>query len=58
MQSLEAFCDRLLDLTSIENSDACKVVLKELPVVYANLIQILNVEKSNWLPHDVSIIVK
>ena len=54
---LADFCQELLDLRSSANRDKLQNVMHELPALWPNLLDILNMEKSNFLPPDVSRIV-
>jgi hypothetical protein len=57
LQILEEFCQERLDLRSAGNGDKQKIVASELPALWPNMLDILNLEKKNYLPQDVSTIV-
>ena len=57
LEFLEEFCHQRFDLRSGENGEQQKQVAAELPALWPNLIDILNLEKSNFLPDDVGAIV-
>ena len=46
-----------LDIRSSENRDKLQLIMHELPALWPNLLEILNLEKSKFLPRDVSEIV-
>lgn len=54
---LAEFCQETLDIRSAGNSDKLKQVTEELPALWPNLIDILNLEKTSYLPEDVSNII-
>ena len=51
---LEAYCQEMLDLRSAANSDKQKIISSELPALWPNMLDILNLEKKNFLPADIS----
>ena len=60
MQTLDLlsdFCHRRLDIRSAVNSLKQKQVAEELPALWSNLINILNLENSDYLPEDISGII-
>ena len=57
LEFLDEFCQKSLDLRSAENSEKQQQVATELPALWPNLINILNLEKSDFLPGDVSAII-
>ena len=57
LEFLKEFCHQRFDLRSGENGEQQKQVAAELPALWPNLIDILNLEKSNFLPDDVGAIV-
>ena len=57
LQHLSAFCLKELDLRSIEHKEKLKLVMHELPALWPNLLEILNLQKSNFLPNDVAQVV-
>ena len=54
---LSFFCQERLDIRSSENRVKLQLIMHELPALWPNLLEILNLEKSKFLPHDVSEIV-
>ena len=54
---LAEFCHERLDIRSAENNLQLKQVAEEMPALWPNLIDILNLEKFNFLPEDVSVII-
>ena len=46
-----------LDIRSSENRDKLQLIMHELHALWPNLLEILNFEKSKFLPRDVSAIV-
>ena len=57
LQVLAAFCHRTLDFRSVGTVERQKLVAEELPALWPNLLEILNLEKTDFLPDDVSEIV-
>ena len=51
---LSEFCHRRLDIRSAVNSLKQKQVAEELPALWPNLFNILNLENSDYLPEDIS----
>ena len=59
LDSLEQFCNQSLDVRSVDNAGIQQKMAEEMPALWPNLIDILNVENSKYLPVDVaSIIIK
>ena len=58
LDHLNQFCNKTLDLRSSENRELCTSMNSEIPALWPLLIQILESEKSKWLPDDVSALVK
>ena len=54
---LSSFCRELLDLRSSDHRDKLQLIMHELPALWPNLLDILNLEKVKFLPADVSAIV-
>ena len=54
---LDAFCRQTLDIRSAANRVKQKQVAEELPALWPNIIEILHLEKSVYLPDDVSAII-
>ena len=54
---LAEFCQQRLDIRAAEYSIEQKKVAEELPALWPNIVDLLNVEKSNYLPDDVSPII-
>ena len=54
---LRAFCARQLNLRSASNKDKLSKMARELPALWPNLVQIMELEKSDFLPQDVSEII-
>ena len=57
LEFLEEFCYQRFDLRAGENGEEQKLVAAELPALWLNLIDILNLEKTNFLPDDVGAII-
>ena len=57
LEFLEEFCHQRFDLRSGENGEEQKLVAAELPALWPNLIDILHLEKTNFLPDDVGAII-
>ena len=55
---MEEFSNQILNLRSAENGDKQKKVAEELPALWPNLLNIIFIEKTNFLPGDVAEIVK
>ena len=51
---LEAYCQERLDLRSATNSEKQKIISSELPALWPNMLDILNLEKKNFLHSDIS----
>ena len=56
-QYLELFCQKQLDLRSTEHKQKLNLVMHEVPAVWPNLLDILILEKSHYLPQDLVVIV-
>ena len=54
---LTRFCQDNLDLRCVENKEMQKKVASELPALWPNIVDILKLERTNYLPADVSIII-
>ena len=54
---LKDFFHQMLDLRSAENNLKLKLMSKELPVLWPNLVDIFNLESSVYLPQDVANII-
>ena len=54
---LSFFCQERLHIRSSENRDKLQLIMHDLPALWPNLLEILNLEKSKFLPRDVSEIV-
>ena len=57
LKVLKEFCKRKLNLCSVEHLPSIKLLRKELPPLWDMLMNIINIENSNYLPEDVSNIV-
>ena len=57
LQYLALFCQQQLDLRSAEHRQKLNLVMHELPALWPNLLDILNLEKSHFLPQDVAVIL-
>ena len=57
LEILEAYCNQTLDLRSAEHAGKQKMIKEEMPALWPNLIDILNLENANYLPGDVSSII-
>ena len=54
---LAEFCHQRLDIRAAENSEIQKQVVAEIPALWPNLVDILNLEHLDFLPGDLSSIV-
>ena len=54
---LAEFCQQRLDLRLAINSETQKQVREEMPALWENVIDLLNLERTNYLPNDVSSII-
>ena len=54
---LEDFCYQNLNIRSTQNLEKQEIVDREMPALWPNLVAIMNLEKSNYLPADVANIV-
>ena len=54
LQVLAAFCHKTLDIRSVATVERQKLVAEELPALWPNLLEILHLEKTDFLPDDVS----
>ena len=54
---LASFCQEQLDIRSSDHRDKLQLVMHELPALWPNLLDILNLEKCKFLPPDISAIV-
>jgi hypothetical protein len=54
---LAEFCHKTLNIRRVSNIEKQKIVTEELPALWPNLLEILNLEKTDFLPDDVSSIV-
>ena len=57
LEFLAEFCHQQLDIRTAGNSRKLKQVAEELPALWPNIINILDLEKSKFLPEDVSVII-
>jgi hypothetical protein len=57
LEILEEYCNQSLDLRSTEHAAKQKMIKEEMPALWPNLIEILNLENANYLPGDVSSII-
>ena len=57
LDSLAAFCLQQLDIRAAENAEIQKKVKEEMPALWPNLVDILNLEHTVYLPEDVSRII-
>ena len=55
---LRNFCSQSINLRTPEQANNLSKVQKELPAIWSTLLNILNLEKLNFLPDDVSNIVQ
>ena len=53
----EEYCNQSLDLRSAEHAAKQKMIREEMPALWPNLIDILNLENASYLPGDVSSII-
>lgn len=54
---LRAFCEQNLNLRSSANKEKLQLMAKELPAFWPNLMEIMELENSQYLPQEVSQIV-
>ena len=57
LDSLAEFCLQQLDIRATENAEIQKKVKEEMPALWPNLVDILNLEHTVYLPEDVSRII-
>ena len=57
LEILEEYCNQSLDLRSAEHAEKQKMIKEEMPALWPNVIDILNLENANYLPGDVSSII-
>ena len=57
LDSLAEFCLQQLDIRAAENAEIQKKVKEEMPALWPNLVDILNLEHTVYLPEDVSRII-
>ena len=57
LDSLTEFCLQQLDIRAAENTEIQKKVKEEMPALWPNLVDILNLEHTVYLPEDVSRII-
>ena len=55
---VKRFLNRQTDIRSPENIAILQLIIEEIPNVWKNVIDILNLESSKWLPEAVSAILK
>ena len=55
---VKRFLNRQTDVRSPENIAILQLIIEEIPNVWKNVIDILNLESSKWLPEAVSAILK
>ena len=53
-RSLEQFWRQSLDIRTVGNALKQKLIAEKMPVLWPNLLEILNLENSKFLPDDVS----
>ena len=58
LQLLEYFCNQTLNLRLAEHANEQRTVTEELPALWPNILRMLNLERAEYLPDDVSDIVK
>ena len=58
LQLLEDFCDQTLNLRLAEHRNEQKMVTEELPALWPNILRILFLERADYLPDDISDIIK
>ena len=54
---LAKFCLQSLDIRAAENLEIQKQILAEIPALWPNLVEILNLEHLDFLPGDLSSII-
>ena len=57
LEILEEFCNQSFDIRSAEHTAKQKMIKKEMPALWPNFIDILNLENASYLPGDVSSII-
>jgi hypothetical protein len=55
---LQSFCLEQLNLRSAGNQDKLQIISSQLPALWPNLMDIMELESSEYLPHDLAIIVE
>ena len=58
LQILQSFCEQTVNVRSAENQQNIKILAQELPALWPNLLDIMILESSQFLPNDVAEIVK
>ena len=58
LQILQSFCDQTLNVRLAQNQQNIKILAKELPALWPNLLDVMNLESSLFLPNEVAQIVK
>ena len=57
LQILRLFCEQALHIRSPEQQDKLKLILRELPALWPNLMDILEIECSEFLPDELARVV-
>ena len=57
LQILQSFCEQTLNVRSAENQQHLNILIRELPALWPNLLDIMNLECSQSLPNEVAAIV-
>ena len=57
LELLKQFCNESLDVRSAANSEMQKRIAEEMPALWPNVIDVLNLENSKYLPDKVSAII-
>ena len=54
---LQSFCEETINVRSAANQNDLVLITKELPALWPNILEIVNLEKSEYLPQDMSRII-
>ena len=57
MFASQSFCEETINVRSAANQNDLVLITKELPALWPNILEIVNLEKSEYLPQDMSRII-
>ena len=57
LDHLEQFCLQTLDVRAAVNAEAQRTIKEEMPALWPNLVDILNLEHLQFLPNDLTLII-